>query len=54
MGSDEGYSTVIVRSDIGKKLVESLALAKGKVDKDEVTKLSILKEKRAKLDRSEK
>ena len=54
VGSDEGYSTVIVRSDIGKKLVESLDLAKGEVDKDEVTKLSVLKEKRAKLSRSEK
>jgi coenzyme F420-reducing hydrogenase beta subunit/Na+-translocating ferredoxin:NAD+ oxidoreductase RnfD subunit len=54
VGSDEGYSTVIVRSDIGKKLVASLDLAKGEVDKEEVTKLSVLKEKRAKLDRSEK
>jgi len=52
VGSDEGYSTVIVRSDIGKKLVESLDLAKGKADKEAVTKLSILKEKRAKLNRS--
>jgi coenzyme F420-reducing hydrogenase beta subunit/Na+-translocating ferredoxin:NAD+ oxidoreductase RnfD subunit len=54
VGSDEGYSTVIVRSDIGKKLAASLDLAKGKVDKEEITKLSVLKEKRAKLDRSEK
>jgi coenzyme F420-reducing hydrogenase beta subunit/Na+-translocating ferredoxin:NAD+ oxidoreductase RnfD subunit len=54
VGSDEGYSTVIVRSDIGKNLVASLDLAKGKVDKEEITKLSVLKEKRAKLDRSEK
>ncbi len=54
VGSDEGYSTVIVRSDIGKKLFESLDLAKGKVDKEEVTKLAISKKKRANLSRSEK
>jgi len=49
VGSDEGYSTVIVRSDIGKKLFDSLDLAKGKVNKEEVTKLAILKKARAKL-----
>jgi coenzyme F420-reducing hydrogenase beta subunit/Na+-translocating ferredoxin:NAD+ oxidoreductase RnfD subunit len=53
VGSDEGYSTVIVRSDIGKKLFESLDLAKGEVDKEEVTKLAIRKKKRAKLNRSD-
>jgi hypothetical protein len=37
-----------VRSDVGKKLLESLDLAKGKVKKDEVTKLAIRKENRAK------
>jgi len=49
VGSDEGYSTVIVRSDIGKKLFDSLDLAKGKVNKEEITKLAILKKARAKL-----
>jgi coenzyme F420-reducing hydrogenase beta subunit/Na+-translocating ferredoxin:NAD+ oxidoreductase RnfD subunit len=49
VGSDEGYSTVIVRSDIGEKLFESLDLAKGKVNKEEVTELAILKKARAKL-----
>jgi coenzyme F420-reducing hydrogenase beta subunit/Na+-translocating ferredoxin:NAD+ oxidoreductase RnfD subunit len=49
VGSDEGYSTVIVRSDIGKKLFDSLDLAKGKVNKEEVTKLAIFKKARAKL-----
>jgi len=53
VGSDEGYSTVIVRSDIGEKLFASLDLAKGKVDKEEVTKLAIRKKKRAKLSRSD-
>jgi len=49
VGSDEGYSTVIVRSDIGKKLFDSLDLAKGKVNKEEVTELAIFKKARAKL-----
>ena len=49
VGSDDGYSTVIVRSDIGEKLFESLDLAKGKVNKEEVTKLAIRKKKRANL-----
>jgi coenzyme F420-reducing hydrogenase beta subunit len=53
VGSDEGYSTVIVRSDVGEKLLESLDLAKGKVKKEEVTKLAILKKKRAKLSSSD-
>ncbi len=47
VGSPDGYSTVIVRSDVGKKLLQKLDLAKGEVDKEEVTKLSILKKKRA-------
>ena len=47
VGSDDEYSTVIVRSDVGKKLLGKLDLAKGEVDKEEVTKLSILKKNRA-------
>ena len=54
VGSDEGYSTVIVRSDVGKKLVKSLALTKGTVITDEITKLSIRKRKRAMKDRYSK
>jgi coenzyme F420-reducing hydrogenase beta subunit/Na+-translocating ferredoxin:NAD+ oxidoreductase RnfD subunit len=54
VGSDEGYSTVIVRSDVGKKLLASVSLAKGAVNKEKVTKLSVRKQKRAKLSRSEK
>jgi len=53
VGSDDGYSTVIVRSDIGEKLFKSLDLAKGEVNKEEVTKLAILKKKRAKLSSSD-
>jgi coenzyme F420-reducing hydrogenase beta subunit/Na+-translocating ferredoxin:NAD+ oxidoreductase RnfD subunit len=48
VGSDDGYSTVIVRSDAGKKLFDSIGLAKHKVKEKEITKLSISKEKRAK------
>jgi len=47
VGSDDGYSTVIVRSDVGEKLLERLDLAKGKVKKEEVTKVAIQKKKRA-------
>jgi len=47
VGSDDGYSTVIVRSDVGEKLLESIELAKGEVKKQEVTKLAIQKRKRA-------
>jgi coenzyme F420 hydrogenase subunit beta len=49
VGSDKGCSTVIVRSDIGKKLVDSLDLAKGKVNKEEIIKLAILKKARVEL-----
>jgi coenzyme F420-reducing hydrogenase beta subunit/Na+-translocating ferredoxin:NAD+ oxidoreductase RnfD subunit len=47
VGSDDGYSTVIVRSDVGGKLLEKLDLAKGKVRMEEITKLAIQKKKRA-------
>jgi coenzyme F420-reducing hydrogenase beta subunit/Na+-translocating ferredoxin:NAD+ oxidoreductase RnfD subunit len=47
VGSEEGRSTVIVRSDVGAKLLESLELEKGDVKKEEVAKLQIQKKKRA-------
>jgi coenzyme F420-reducing hydrogenase beta subunit/Na+-translocating ferredoxin:NAD+ oxidoreductase RnfD subunit len=47
VGSDDGYSTVIVRSEVGEKLLEKLDLVKGKAKKEEVTKLAIQKKKRA-------
>jgi coenzyme F420-reducing hydrogenase beta subunit len=47
VGSDDGYSTVIVRSEVGKKLFEKLDLAKGGVNKEEITKIAILKKNRA-------
>ncbi|MBN1245282.1 Coenzyme F420 hydrogenase/dehydrogenase, beta subunit C-terminal domain [Candidatus Bathyarchaeota archaeon] len=47
VGSPDGYSTVIVRSDVGKRLLEKLDLAKEDANTEEVTKLSIFKKKRA-------
>jgi coenzyme F420-reducing hydrogenase beta subunit len=48
VGSEDGYSTVIVRSEKGKKLLEDLDLSRGTVNKEEVAKLSVLKRNRAK------
>jgi coenzyme F420 hydrogenase subunit beta len=48
VGSPDGYSTVIVRSDVGKGLVDKLDLARGVVNIDEIAKIAILKKKRAK------
>jgi len=47
VGSDEGYSTVIVRSDKGKKLLENVDFLKGDVNKEEIIKLAGFKKKRA-------
>jgi coenzyme F420 hydrogenase subunit beta len=47
VGSDEGYSTVIVRSKNGKKLLENVDFVKGDVNKEEVIKLVDFKKKRA-------
>jgi coenzyme F420-reducing hydrogenase beta subunit len=48
VGSRSGYSTVIVRSDKGKKLLENLEATKARADKDEIIKLSRIKKERAK------
>ncbi len=48
IGSNDGYSTVIVRSERGNKLLEKLNFAKAEVRKEEITRLSILKKNRAK------
>ena len=48
VGSDNGYSTVIVRSEKGKKLLEKLDLTRESVNKEEIAKLAILKKNRAK------
>jgi coenzyme F420-reducing hydrogenase beta subunit len=47
VGSDEGYSTVIVRSEKGKKLLENVDFVKGDVNKEEIIKLAGFKKKRA-------
>jgi len=47
VGSKESYSTVIVRSDLGKKLLENVDFIKGDVNKEEIIKLASLKKKRA-------
>lgn len=48
VGSPEGYSTVIVRSDVGKALLENTQLTTADVNKDEIVKLATLKQNRAK------
>jgi coenzyme F420-reducing hydrogenase beta subunit len=47
VGSDEGYSTVIVRSDKGRKLLENVDFVRGDVNKEDVIKLAAFKKKRA-------
>jgi coenzyme F420-reducing hydrogenase beta subunit len=47
VGSAEGYSTVIVRSEKGKKLLENVDFVKGDADKEEIIKLAGFKKKRA-------
>jgi coenzyme F420-reducing hydrogenase beta subunit len=47
-GSKQGYSTVIVRSKMGERLVENLDALKEVADKQEVARLSKSKRKRAK------
>ncbi|HDQ06781.1 MAG TPA: 2Fe-2S iron-sulfur cluster binding domain-containing protein [Candidatus Bathyarchaeota archaeon] len=47
VGSAEGYSTVIVRSEKGKKLLENVDFVKGDVNKDEIIKLASFKKNRA-------
>ena len=47
VGSDVGYSTIIVRSTIGANLVKNLSLTTGEVRKEEIIKLAGFKKKRA-------
>ena len=48
IGSKPGYSTVIVRSKVGEKLVENLDVSKDLVDRAEVIRLAKFKRERAK------
>jgi len=48
VGSNDGYSTVIVRSDVGRRLLENVDFIKGDVKKEDIIKLSNFKKKNAK------
>jgi coenzyme F420-reducing hydrogenase beta subunit len=48
VGSKKGYSTVIVRSKVGEKLLKNLDATKEPVDKEEIVRLSKFKRERAK------
>jgi coenzyme F420 hydrogenase subunit beta len=48
VGSKKGYSTVIVRSKAGEKLIKNLDAAKEMVDREEIVRLSKFKRERAK------
>ena len=47
VGSPEGYSTIIVRSDRGKKLLENVNFTRAGVNQEEIKKLVSFKKKRA-------
>lgn len=47
VGSPEGYSTVIVRSDRGQKLLEGTDCSRERVDEGQIRKLSAIKRRRA-------
>ncbi|MGE5533322.1 MAG: Coenzyme F420 hydrogenase/dehydrogenase, beta subunit C-terminal domain [Bacillota bacterium] len=47
VGAKRDFSTVIVRSSVGKKLVENLDVTKEAADKQEVSRISIIKRERA-------
>ncbi len=48
VGSEDGFSTVIVRSEKGKKVLDQLGFTKGVVNKEEIAKIAVLKRNRAK------
>lgn len=48
VGSKKGYSTVIVRSKVGEKLLKNIDAAKEAADKEEVARLSKFKRERTK------
>ncbi len=48
VGSKKGYSTVIVRTEKGQKLLKKLKIEKTEVDQTEVSKIARLKRERAK------
>jgi coenzyme F420-reducing hydrogenase beta subunit/ferredoxin len=48
VGTPEGFSTVIVRSDMGAKLLENIEFTRCEVNKEELAKLVMFKKSRAK------
>ncbi|MCX6680373.1 MAG: Coenzyme F420 hydrogenase/dehydrogenase, beta subunit C-terminal domain [Methanothrix sp.] len=47
IGSEEGYSTVIVRSERGARLLEATSFDRKEINRDEVVKLAAIKKKNA-------
>lgn len=47
VGSPDGYSTVMVRSDMGKRLIEAADFTRAEANKDEIVKLSKMKRRNA-------
>ncbi|MCK9566205.1 MAG: Coenzyme F420 hydrogenase/dehydrogenase, beta subunit C-terminal domain [Methanothrix sp.] len=47
IGSANGYSTVIVRSERGEKLLGAVQFSRGEINRDEVVKLAAIKKKNA-------
>jgi coenzyme F420-reducing hydrogenase beta subunit len=47
VGSEDGYSTILVRSERGEKLLELIDLSSGEVDKEELSKTAKLKREKA-------
>jgi len=47
VGSDEGYSTVVVRTPVGRKLLENLELTRGELRREEIVRLAAFKKRRA-------
>lgn len=47
VGSEKGFSTVIVRSPIGLKLLDNISMTRGDIKKEEIIKLAGFKKKRA-------
>ncbi|MFZ3149363.1 MAG: Coenzyme F420 hydrogenase/dehydrogenase, beta subunit C-terminal domain [Methanothrix sp.] len=47
IGSAEGYSTVIVRSELGEKLLSAVQFDRKEINRDEIVKLAAIKKKNA-------
>ena len=47
IGSPDGYSTVIVRSERGEKLLEAAVFSRREINRDEIVKLAAFKKKNA-------